>query len=140
MYCVVNKMEEADLERYPYLYAKFVCQFANKRPSRSKGIRKIPSTDLGCTWTLLLRYACKKRHYVIKSFSPDHVNHTPTYETFWSEYELTNEEQKKYIDDYHLGLKMLLVDVKQKIFFETKKKLTTNQLRNWVKWRHPSYK
>ncbi len=137
--CAINKGTDIDLDRFPYSRAKFVCHFANKRPSRSKGIRKVPLNDCGCNWSLYVSYSCKKRCYIIRSFLPDHVNHTPTYETFWSEYELTDQEQKKYIDDYHLGLKMLLVNVKKKIFFETKKELTTNQLRNWVKWRHPSY-
>ncbi len=127
-------------EDTPYKEITFGCKLMKKRGgSKSKGIRKRKSSDCGCTWGVKLLLSLKTDCYVIKKFNPDHINHTNSYSTYWSDYELTDEEQKKYLDDYHLGLKMTLVDVTRKLRADTKKVLTHIQLKNWLKWRHPSY-
>ncbi len=137
----INKgAEGTELEcDFPYRKISFGCKLKKKQQSTSKGIRNRTSSDYSCTWCVNLVLSAKTKRYTIKRFSPEHVNHTNSYSSYWSDYELTEEEQKQYLDDYHLGLKMTLVDVKRKLQTDTKKIFTPTQLKNWLKWRHPSH-
>ncbi len=135
-----HRARSVDLDRFPYVFANFCCIHGRAKRTKSTGQRPNQSYKcLDCPYELKVTYRRHLDAYQVRKLIPHHRNHQLTSETYWSAHSFTEEEQRTYIDNYYLGLRLRPSDVIKKIKRDLGVDVTTVQFTNWARWRHPKW-
>ncbi len=109
-------------------------------PSRAKGTGISNCTQTvftGCPWKIRVVYSKKDDRFVVAKFIGHHKNHSTSHNYYWSDCELTEQEQRHYIDYLFIKQKNALTSVVQELKKRKMKNMERYQFLNWVHWRHP---
>ncbi len=130
-----NRFENPDLlQKFPFLRVHIVCVHFGQPRVRKEGKRPDQLySATGCTFELYLAFSKKNHHYVVQKFVEAHKGHLATKETFSMHRQnrrLTEAEQKRYVDELCVKMKVPVQKIVEKIFEDTGKVLKTKDIIN----------
>ena len=125
-----------DLTKFPRKELEIICVHYGtpKNNKNNKNIRtNVSSIKVNCTYKIRLAYKWKLKKLVITSYNDKHCNHVLTKEAFQmlsKSRQLNEEELKLYFDDYYENLKVPLPLLKNRIYEDIDKVVTTKDILN----------
>jgi hypothetical protein len=129
-----NKTVNVDKNLFPKRYVIFKCVNGRNVVSVTNNIRpNVSYNGLGCPFHLHLVFDPKKKHYIIRTFKPQHLNHELSEEAYNAHpgnCHLTGAEVELYIRGYLIEGKCAKSNVVKMIRNKTGKHVTVQLLSN----------
>ena len=129
-----NKRENANTHKYSHLEINCV-HYGLPRMKTTKFIRKKQSyMARGCMFEIGIKLDPTTNYYFFNKFHIDHKNHDVSAESYMSHpmgRRLSDKEVEKYVSDYLINMRVSKKVLKERIYADTGKRVTSNDLQNW---------